>query len=85
MDRRTFLESILAAMAVGGISLLASCSKKETPSRLGNQEKLWKMASVSGKVEEPLELAYARGTPAIYRDASMGKEDPNFKPKVGGG
>jgi hypothetical protein len=43
------------------------------------------MASVSGKVEEPLELAYARGTPAIYRDASMGKEDPSFKPKVGGG
>jgi hypothetical protein len=85
MDRRTFLESILAAMALGGISLLAGCSKKETPARQGNEEKLWKMTSVSGKVEEPLELAYARGTPAIYRDASMGKEDPSFKPQVGGG
>jgi hypothetical protein len=85
MDRRTFIESIFAALAVGGISILAGCSKKEKPARLGNQEKLWKMSSAPGKTEEPLDLVYAKDTPAIYRDASMGKEDPNFKPKIGGG
>ena len=85
MDRRTFIESIFAALAVGGISILAGCSKKEKPARLGNQEKLWKMAAGPEKMEEPLDLAYTKDTPAIYRDASMGKEDPNFKPKIGGG
>ena len=85
MDRRTFIESLFAALAVGGISLLAGCSKKDSPSRLGNQGKLWKMASAPEKMEEPLNLAYAKDTPAVYRDASMGKEDPNFKPKIGGG
>jgi hypothetical protein len=85
MDRRTFIESIFAALAVGGISILAGCSKKEHPPRLGNEEKLWKMASAAEKIEEPLDLAYAKNTPAIYRDVSMGKEDPNFKPKIGGG
>ena len=85
MDRRTFIESFFAALAMGGISILAGCSKKEKPARLGNQEKLWKMASGPEKMEEPLDLAYAKDTPAIYRDASMGKEDPNFKPKIGGG
>jgi hypothetical protein len=43
------------------------------------------MALAPEKIEEPLNLAYAKDTPAIYRDASMGKEDPNFKPKIGGG
>jgi len=37
------------------------------------------------KAEEPLELSYAKDTPALYRDASMGKADPSFVPKVGGG
>jgi hypothetical protein len=85
MDRRTFIESLFAALAVGGISILAGCSKKDNPPRLGNQETLWKMASAPEKIEEPLNLAYAKDTPAVYRDASMGKEDPNFKPKIGGG
>ena len=85
MDRRTFIESVIAALAVGGISFLAGCSQKESASRMGNQEKLWKMASAADKPDEPLELAYAKNTPAFFRDASMGKPDPNFKPKIGGG
>jgi hypothetical protein len=85
MDRRTFIESIFAALALGGISILAGCSKKENPARLGNEETLWKMASAPEKIEEPLDLAYAGDTPAIFRDASRGKEDPSFKPKIGGG
>ena len=43
------------------------------------------MTSASEKMNEPLNLAYAKNTPAFYRDASFGKEDPNFKPKTGGG
>jgi len=31
------------------------------------------------------ESAYAKKTPALYRDASMGKTDPSFVPKVSGG
>ena len=85
MDRRTFIESIFAALTVGGMAILAGCSEKEKPSRLGNQEKLWRMASAPEKLDEPLDLAYAKDTPAIFRDASMGKADPNFKPKIGGG
>ena len=85
MDRRTFLESIFAALAVGGVSFLAGCGKKENPQRLGNEEKLWRMASAPEKTEVPLDLAYTKNTPAIYRDASMGKGDPSFKPKIGGG
>jgi hypothetical protein len=85
MDRRTFIESIFAALAVGGVSILAGCSKKGNSPRLGNEDKLWKMASAPEKSEVPLDLAYAKDTPAIYRDASMGKEDPSFKPKIGGG
>jgi hypothetical protein len=30
-------------------------------------------------------LAYSKNTPALYRDASMGKADPSFIPKVSGG
>ena len=85
MDRRTFIESLFAALAMGGISLLAGCGKKDSSPRLGNQDALWKMASTPQKIEEPVTLGYVKDTPAAYRDASMGKEDPNFKPKVGGG
>ena len=85
MDRRTFIESLFAALAVGGISILAGCSQKENPSRLGNQEKLWKMTSAPDPLDVPLDLVYAKDTPALFRDASMGKADPNFKPKIGGG
>lgn len=85
MNRRIFLESLLAFLTFGGISLLAGCQKKEDSSRLGNQEKLWQMASAPAKIEEPLVPHYAKDTPIFYRDASLGKVDPNFQPKIGGG
>jgi hypothetical protein len=85
MDRRRFIELGIAALSVGAAAILAGCNKTETVSKLGNQEKLWKMTDASEKVTEPVDLAYAKNTPAFYRDASFGKVDPNFKPKTGGG
>jgi len=85
MDRRRFIEFGIAALAAGALSAITGCSKTETVSRLANQEKLWNMAEAVEKVNEPVDLAYAKNTPAFYRDASFGKEDPNFKPKTGGG
>ena len=86
MDRRAFIEKILAALTLGGIFLISGCQREQpNPLRLGNQEKLWRMAAEQGSLEAPLELRYAKDTPAFYRDASLGKEDPNFKPKIGGG
>jgi len=85
MDRRRFIEFSIAALSAGLFSILAGCSKTETVSKLGNQEKLWKMTAASEKETEPVDLAYAKNTPAFYRDASFGKVDPNFKPKTGGG
>jgi len=43
------------------------------------------MAEGSENLNEPIESPYAKNTAAVYRDASYGKEDPNFKPQVGGG
>jgi hypothetical protein len=85
MDRRRFIEFGIAALAAGALSAIAGCSKTETAPKLANQEKLWNMAAAAEKVNEPVDLAYAKNTPAFYRDASFGKEDPNFKPKTGGG
>ncbi len=85
MDRRRFIEFTIAALAAGALSAFAACSKTEAPPALANQEKLWKMTSAAEKVNEPVDLAYVKDTPAFYRDASFGKEDPNFKPKTGGG
>ena len=65
--------------------MLGGCGRKEKTPRLGNEESLWKMTTASEKLAEPVDLAYAKNTPALYRDASFGKEDPNFKPKTGGG
>ncbi len=85
MDRRKFIEFSIAALAAGALSAIAGCSKTETVPTLANQEKLWNMTKAAEKVNEPVDLAYAKNTPALYRDASFGKEDPNFKPKTGGG
>jgi len=85
MNRRRFIEFSVAALAAGAVALLAGCSKTDAVPSMGNQEKLWKMTEASEKVTEPVDLAYAKNTPAFYRDASFGKEDPNFKPKTGGG
>lgn len=46
------------------------------------------MALAPGKTEKPLVPNYVKDTkdmPAFYRDASLGKVDPNFQPKIGGG
>jgi hypothetical protein len=85
MERRGFFKFGIVALAAGVVSLFAGCSKTESAPKVHNQEKLWSMTAASQNVNEPIELAYAKDTPAFYRDASLGKEDPNFKPKTGGG
>jgi hypothetical protein len=64
---------------------LVGCKGKEKPATFGNQEKLWQLVGEQQKIEEPIELAYSKETPALYRDASMGKVDPNFVPRLTGG
>ncbi|NWG01315.1 MAG: hypothetical protein HXY44_00490 [Syntrophaceae bacterium] len=85
MERRTFIQRLFEAFALGGLLVLVGCKTKEKPAAFGNQEKLWNLVSGQQKAEEPVELAYSKDTPALYRDASMGKADPSFVPKVGGG
>ncbi len=85
MDRRAFLEKVFSVFALGGMIFAAGCAREEKAARFGNQEKLWNMASGQVKLEEPLAPPYAKDTPAFYRDASLGKVDPSFTPKVGGG
>ncbi len=86
MNRRAFLEKILAGLVLGGAFLAGGCAKKEEKiTRFGNQEKLWNVVTGQVKADEPLALVYAKDTPAFYRDASLGKVDPSFTPKVGGG
>jgi hypothetical protein len=83
MERRTFIEKLI--LALGGILFLTGCQKKEKVARFGNEDNLWKLTAEEGKIEEPLALDYAKDTPAFYRDASLGKLDPSFLPKVKGG
>jgi len=74
---------------MGGILLLGTGGCEKYPQKelkkFGNQEKLWQMAAGQIKLEEPIELPYAKDTPVLYRDASMAKVDPNFVPKLTGG
>jgi len=89
MDRRRFIDRFFPFLALGSILLLGAggCEKYQHKEfkKFGNQEKLWQLAAGQEKLEEPVELPYAKETPALYRDASMGKADPNFVPKVTGG
>jgi hypothetical protein len=85
MERRAFIEKIISAIALGVVFLVAGCKKGERIPRPGNQDKLWQMATGRLKVEEPLELAYSKDTQALFRDSSMAKGDPSFKPQTGGG
>jgi hypothetical protein len=85
MERRTFIQRLFEVLALGGLFLLVGCKAKEKPAAFGNQEKLWQLVSGQQKIEAPTDLAYSKGTPALYRDASMGKADPNFVPKLTGG
>jgi hypothetical protein len=85
MERRTFIERFLMALTLTGLLLLTGCGKKEQPAGFGNQEKIWQLTTAESKMEEPIDLAYAKDKVVLYRDASMGKVDPNFVPKVSGG
>jgi hypothetical protein len=85
MERRTFIQRLFETLALGGLFLLVGCKGKEKPAAFGNQEKLWQLVGEQQKIEEPIELAYSKETPALYRDASMGKVDPNFVPRLTGG
>jgi hypothetical protein len=85
MERRGFIKFGIAGLIAGAISIFAGCGKTESAPNLANQEKLWRVAAASEKVNEPIDLAYAKNTPALYKDASFGKEDASFKPKTGGG
>ncbi len=85
MGKRRLIKQLSAILMMGGLLLLGSCKEEEKPLAFGNQERLWQLTTAGSKVEESVDLAYAKGTPALYRDASMGKADPNFVPKVSGG
>jgi hypothetical protein len=89
MDRRRFIERFFPFLALGGILLLGAGGCEKYPEKqlkkFGNEEKLWQLSAGKEKLEEPLELAYTKGTSVLYRDASMGKADPNFVPKLSGG
>ena len=85
MERRTFIQRLFKASVLGGLFLLVGCKGKEKPVVFRNQEKLWQLVSEEGKIEEPIELTYSKETPVLYRDASMGKVDPNFVPRLTGG
>lgn len=85
MKKRRFIEGFFVAVAIAGLLFIGSCGKTEKPKGSGNAEKLWQLAAGQGQIEEPLDLAYAKKTPALFRDASMGKADPSFVPKVSGG
>ena len=85
MERKTFFRKWVSALVLGSLLLLCGCGKEEQPRRFGNQERLWQMVVGQEKREEPVELGYAKETPALYRDASMGKADPSFVPAVAGG
>ena len=85
MEKRAFIEKLILALALGSFLFLGGCGKSKEPARFGNQEKLWQMTTGGTKLEEPIDLAYTKETPVLYRDASMGKVDPNFVPKVSGG
>ena len=89
MERRRFVEKFFSFLALGSIFLLGAGGCEKYPQKqlkkFGNEEKLWQLSAGKEKLEEPLELAYAKDTPVLYRDASMGKADPNFVPKITGG
>ncbi len=85
MERRRLVERLLASLAIGGLLFAAGCAKTDDPPRFGNQEALWLLSMGQGKLEEPVVPPYSKEIPALYRDASMGKADPSFVPKVSGG
>jgi len=85
MERRGFIQKLFEGILLGGLLLLVGCKAKQEAQPFGNQERLWKLVKGEEKIEEPIEFPFTKETPVFYRDASMGKVDPSFVPKVGGG
>lgn len=85
MERRRLIQKLFEVFSLAVILLLTGCKPKDEGKTFGNQERLWNLIRGEGSIEEPVEFPFTKNTPAIYRDASMGKVDPSFIPKVGGG
>jgi hypothetical protein len=85
MNRRKMIKTSFFVFILGGLLFFNGCGKQEKPLVFGNQEKLWNLITSEQSIEEPTELAYTKDTPAFYRDQSMGKADPSFVAKIGGG
>jgi len=85
MERRAFIEKLLAGLVLGGAFLVAGCRQEEKLQRFGNADSLWKAISSPQETKEPIEIAQMKDSPAKFRDASMGKVDESFRPKVEGG
>lgn len=86
MDRRNFIKLGTKILLAGAVTLLVGCGEAERPPEgMGNQEKLWNVAAGIETTDQPIELNYAEGTPASFRDASLGRVDPSFVPQTGGG
>jgi hypothetical protein len=85
MDRRALIQKFFFVSTLIGIFLLGGCGKQEKVERSGSGEKLWDLTSGKEKLEEAIEISYAIKTPVLFRDASMGKADSSFVPRVSGG
>jgi hypothetical protein len=85
MNRRKMIKTSLFIFTLGSLLFIHGCGKQEKPLGFGNQEKLWNLMTSEQSIEEPVDLAYSKDTPAFYRDQSMGKADPSFVPKIAGG
>ncbi len=85
MIRREVLKRIFLGALLGGILFINGCEKKEKSLGFGNQDKLWNLIITQENIEEPIDLAYSKDTPAFYRDSSFSKGDPSFVPKISGG
>jgi len=84
MDKRALIHKFLSLLTLGSIFPLIACRRQEKVKRFGNEGKLWDLASGRGKSAEAIDTNYAQKT-ALFRDASMGKADPTFVPRVSGG
>ena len=85
MERRAFIERVFLCVDFRKHPPVRRLRKDGESLRFGNEEKLWELAAGRRNWRNPLSLAYSKNTPALYRDASMGKADPSFIPKVSGG
>jgi hypothetical protein len=85
MDRRALIQKFFFVSILMSIFLLGGCGKQEKVERTGSEEKLWDLANGQEKSEEAIEIIYTKESPALFRDASMGKADTSFVPRVSGG